>query len=48
MYAKVTKFRTFITHKKRLLEDDVNTSKYVSVLYDTDISVNIKCIRWSK
>jgi hypothetical protein len=50
MDAEVTKFCTFtrITRKKGVPEDDVNTSKRFGVLYETDINVNILCIRWSK
>ena len=40
-YAEVTKFCTFIIHKKSLLEDDVNISKLDGVLYEIDISVKI-------
>ena len=34
-------------YKKRLHEDDVNTSKHVGLLYEIDIAVNILCICWS-
>jgi len=47
MYAKAAKFCSFIIRKKRPAEGDVNTSKY-GVLYNTDISVKILCIPWSK
>jgi hypothetical protein len=49
MDAEVTKFCTFrIIRKKRVPEDDVNTSKRFGVLYEIDSNVNILCIRWSK
>jgi len=31
-----------------MFEDNVNTSKHVELLYDTDFIVNILCIYWSK
>ena len=35
-------------YKKWRPEDDIDTLKYVGILYDTDIAVNILCICWFK
>ena len=46
---KINKLMATLAYmRKTFPQNEVNTSKYVGILYDTDIIVNILCIGWSK